>query len=275
MITTKPPQPDWGYYKARTNSWPLRVLIFIGLCRGNLKKITVLIWKKIYGSILDIEVSGIKYRLNLEDNVTDQRILTSANRYDRSEIDHLKSACQNSVFIDVGANIGFYTLHVAKTASLVIAIEPNPKTTERLRYNVEINEFARNIKVVSCGVGVKGEFELHSSGDLGSASMLPSSDKTESIVISTRPLIDIIKENKIAKIAGLKIDIEGLEDKALRPFFKEAPKTLWPTCFVIEHCHQSEWDTNIISHMLTLGYRIIFQSRSNTVLKISQPIERM
>lgn len=265
--------PKWGHYAPPKNAWPLRALIAIGLAHGSLKKKIIRIWKERFGPIVDITYSGINYRLNLLDNITDLRILTSHKRYDRQEINALKAACKNGTFIDLGANIGFYSLSLAASGTKVIAVEPNPKTLARLRYNTELNEFAPNVTIIPTGVGEEGEFQLVSSGDLGSANIRPDesinneSENHESVTIKTRPLLDILNEQGVEKVHGLKIDIEGMEDRALLPFFKNAPKSLWPKCIVIEHCTRDHWDYDILSHMLSNGYKLEFQTRANSVLR--------
>jgi len=242
----------------------------MGLVRGKFKAKIVQRWQKQFGPILDIEISGIRYRLKLDDNITDQRILTSSKRYDSDEINMLIKACKDGLFLDLGANIGFYTLSLAASGADVLAIEPNTKALERLRFNAQANEFSSKIKIIPHGVGEAGEFQLMSTGDLGSANIRAknSSDYTESVTIQTKPLIEILADNKIETISGLKIDIEGLEDRALRPFFEKAPNSLWPKCIVIEHCCSENWEMDIIDYMLKIGYELKLKTRGNSVLAL-------
>ncbi len=265
---------EWGHYAPPKSSRPLRILIAIGLAHGSLKKKIIRNWKDRYGPLVDIEYSGIRYRLNLLNNITDLRILTSHKRYDRKEINALKAACKSGTFIDLGANIGFYSLSLAAAGAKVIAVEPNPKTLDRLSYNTELNEFAPNITIIPVGVGEEGTFQLVSSGDLGSANIRPNnsinneSGNHESVTVQVRPLLDILHEQGVVKVDGLKVDIEGMEDRALLPFFKNAPTSLWPKCIVIEHCTRDHWDYDILSHMLSNGYKLGLQTRANSVLHL-------
>ena len=244
------------------------------MAHGSLKKKIIRNWKDRYGPLVDIEYSGIRYRLNLLNNITDLRILTSHKRYDRKEINALKAACKSGTFIDLGANIGFYSLSLAAAGAKVIAVEPNPKTLDRLSYNTELNEFAPNITIIPVGVGEEGTFQLVSSGDLGSANIRPNnsinneSGNHESVTVQVRPLLDILHEQGVVKVDGLKVDIEGMEDRALLPFFKNAPTSLWPKCIVIEHCTRDHWDYDILSHMLSNGYKLGLQTRANSVLHL-------
>ena len=50
-----------------------------------------------------------------------------------------------SVFVDVGAHIGFYTVRLALKCKHVHAVEPNPESAYILRRNLELN----NIKNLS------------------------------------------------------------------------------------------------------------------------------
>lgn len=261
----------WGQYAIPRGSWPLCAAIRIGLVRGKFKKKLIHSWIKRFGPNLDIEISGIKYRLKLDDNITDQRILTSARRYDKAEIETLSRFCKGGLFLDLGANIGFYTLSLAASGTRVLAIEPNPKTLERLRYNTQLNDFADKITIIPLGVGEPGEFQLMSSGDLGSANIRSNNPEnyTESTTITTKPLIEILTEKDIESISGLKIDIEGLEDRALQPFFKDAPRGLWPKCIVIEHCCSDNWEVDIIDYMITSGYELRLKTRGNSILTLN------
>lgn len=260
---------EWGKYAPPKKAWFLQLLIKAGLSRGGIRKKILKAWQKNHGNLVDTSVRGVNYRLNLTNNVTDRQILAASKEYDGVELNALVEACRNTAFVDIGANIGYYSLILAaRGAKQVIAIEPNPPTLARLRYNVSINAFKDNITILPIGIGEEGSFDLFSCGDLGSASLLkPEAENIEHVTISTRPLLDVLNELEIEKLGGIKIDVEGMEDRALRPFFTDAPKSLWPTCIIIEHCNKEEWEADIIAHLLNNGYTKQHESRGNTVLK--------
>lgn len=259
----------WGTYAPKPKMWFARFLTAAGAGRGKMWRKIDQLWRRHHGSIVDIEIRGGKYRLNINDNTTDVKILSSSKEYDKKELTALKAACQGGVFVDVGANVGYYSLALASGgAASVLAIEPNPPTLSRLRFNIGINHFEDRITTVPVGIGSQGEATFFSANDLGSASLIPDpAHKSKAITIQTRPLLDIIQEQGIQKINGMKIDVDGMEDRALLPFFESAPESLWPGCLVIEHCHQPEWETDIISYMLGRGYVQAGKTRANTVLK--------
>ncbi|WOV91591.1 MAG: FkbM family methyltransferase [Candidatus Zeuxoniibacter abyssi] len=217
--------PQWGAYAPSPKSRLLRLLITLGLGRSTIRKKILITWRKKYGHIVDVEVRGIKYRLNISDNVTDGKILVSSKIYDKVEIEYLSASSRENNFIDIGANIGYYSLAIAhKGAKRVLAIEPNPPTLKRLNFNIRANRFDEKISVIPVGIGQEGEFELFHNFDLGGASLIKLQDTASAVTITTKPLWDILQANNITTIGGLKIDIEGREDLALGDFLIPHPK---------------------------------------------------
>lgn len=261
----------WGSYAPPKRSKLLRLFISAGLGRGTVRAKILKNWIKNYGSIVDVKVRGINYRLNLSDNVTDGKILASSVIYDKKELGFLRQACQGGVFVDVGANIGYYSLVLAQKAHCrVIAIEPNPTTLERLRFNVMSNRLLQdNIAIVPLGVGDNGEFELHLGENLGEASLYGNliTNASRSVTITTKPLLEILTEHKVARVDALKIDIEGMEDRALVPFFEAAPAEMWPGCIVLEDDHQLMWQTDLLKVLSGAGYSEVARTSGNTILQ--------
>src|SRR5262249_887460 len=66
----------------------------------------------------------------------------------------LEQLAPGDVFIDVGANIGYYSLLASKLVGefgLVVAIEPSPTIFNTLKNNLALNK-ARNIRLVNMAV---------------------------------------------------------------------------------------------------------------------------
>lgn len=121
------PDPEWGTFAPPKSSVFLRMLITMGFGRGKIRKLITRAWIRKFGSTCDVTVRGINYRLNISNNVTDGKILASSSIYDRAELEALRAASLHGAFVDVGANIGYYSLHMAVHAECqVIAIEPPP-----------------------------------------------------------------------------------------------------------------------------------------------------
>jgi len=265
---------SWGKYAPKKKGLFLRFLIAVGLGRGSIRAKILKTWKEKFGNLLDINVRGINYRLNLDDNVIDCKIFASSIIYDKKELNYLKKACQGGVFVDIGANTGYYSLVLAHEACCeVIAIEPNPPTINRLKFNVEINsDLKEKITIIPMGVGEDGEFELYSGEDLGGASLHGSlfEKPNNKVTIQTKPLFDILTKQNIKHVDSLKIDVEGMEDYALGPFFEKAPFQMWPKCIVIEYDHQHMWKIDLLNILMDKGYIEVSRSSGNVTLQLQK-----
>lgn len=262
-------ESQWGFYNPSIGArWIFR-LMRLGMGLGKMKKILQRAWGWFQDSkVADVSRYGIKWRLDFSDNVTDGKILFATKEYDRHEIAVLSKACAGGMFVDIGANTGYYALRLAKSGATVLAFEPNPTAYRRLLFNIKSNAFAEKITVLPIGVGEEGE-HLLSFGDLGSGSIVGAHNTSHQITVHISPLVDILVAQNVHKIDALKIDIEGAEDLALAPFFQTAKRSMWPSCIVIEVIHRRYWRTDIMQQLLECGYRQISKTRANIILQLS------
>ncbi len=173
------------------------------------------------------------------------------------------------VFVDIGANIGTYSLSVARHCgdkARILAFEPHPRTYSKLLYNVKANDF-NSIEAINQGVGPKRErLRLYSSGgtNIGTASILPDAagDK-EHVDIDITPLPDVLKHRFIRHVDLLKIDIEGYEDRALMPLMQPQHQPLWPRAILIETVLRRHWQEDCVAHLQSLGYRAVGDTGEN------------
>ena len=267
------------------------VLIFISqrlfFVRGGLKRcLATLIHKLIdYNPSKDVAESKIKVFVNSVpfffyfDGMSETKQIFGS--YNKKEINFLKkNTIKDSVFVDIGANIGFYTQNIAatfnKTSFLkIVAIEPNPKLVKRISDNISLlkkssPEIEDKIIIENYAIGPSSKnTHLELLGGYGNASINDKSSDT-SIEVKMLSLLEIIKKNDIDYITNLKIDIEGYEDKALKPFFENAPKSLYPKNIVIEYTSKYAWeDKKFIEYLLSKNYHIIFKTRGNLCLSIN------
>lgn len=126
--------------------------------------------------------------------------------------------------IDIGANMGFYTLALCDLvgpSGHVTAFEPWPEYFEIMRRNVEVNGFLSRSTLVQKGVYQKtGKKKLHFSKSYGTGSILETVPlffrrmrKAQSgnyATIKTVALDDYLRENS-HKVDFIKIDVDGGE----------------------------------------------------------------
>jgi FkbM family methyltransferase len=196
-------------------------------------------------------------------------------RSERKEIFFVKkNITDNTVFFDIGANMGIYTQMVASMFdkiknSIIIAIEPDPLNCFRIKKNLSLLEkkipnIFNLVKIEECGVGESSK-EMYLNRNNGPANgMIIDSYEKNSIKVKVKTLLEIIEVNKISHITNLKIDIEGYEDKALLPFFKNANKELYPKNIIIEYF----LNRSILDYLKSIGYKISFMNASNAILQL-------
>lgn len=265
-MSTASTDTPFGQYAPGFLTLPLRMVTRLGLAHGKIAKLLHKAWLRVHGADVDAEVRGLRYRLNLYDNTTDVKILISSKVYDAIELDFLATACRELPFVDVGANIGYYTMEIAKRGCpSILAIEPNPPTLERLRRNLALNSMLDRVTVVAAGVGPAGELEFYQTGGLGGSSFVKPAQDVPVIRVRTSPLIEILAEKGINRLGGMKVDVEGFEDQALGPFLRDAPESLLPSCVVMESCHEDDWKTDLKAAFLARGYRLERQTRANLI----------
>jgi FkbM family methyltransferase len=231
-----------------------------------LRKVAV---KMLRGRPLDVETLGAKMRLYPYNNVCEKRILFTPQYFDPEERDLLEGRItQDFVFIDIGANIGGYTLFVASRAgprARVLAIEPQPDIFERLVYNMNQNPFA-NMKALDCAVAdVDGEITLFLHGaNRGETSMkIINSDAVNARVrVPAKSLKTIVLQENFTHIDAIKLDVEGAEDVILEPFLQETGPALWPKLILMEYSH-GPWAVDLEAALGARGYREILRTRSN------------
>jgi hypothetical protein len=81
------------------------------------------------------------------------------------------------------------------------------------------------------------------------------------------PLVEILKINDIARADVIKIDIEGMEDRALFPFFENIAKAQYPKLIVMEDGINEQWERDILSWLLANGYHAAARTRGNIMLE--------
>jgi FkbM family methyltransferase len=191
--------------------------------------------------------------------------------YNLEELDFLRAnTAAGGVFVDVGANVGTYALVLARhvgTNGTVIAIEPHPVTHARLAFNNAASRHTQTRLVAAAAGDSDGELMIETDGgNLGASHIVTGTAGAGAIKVRSLRLQRILDEAGVTAVDALKIDVEGFEDRALIPFFEQAPQTLWPRAVVIEHLSRDEWRQDCIADMVSRGYREAGRTRSNTFL---------
>jgi FkbM family methyltransferase len=227
------------------------------------------------GKPVDITALGAYMRLFPYNNVCEKRILFTQQYFDAEELDVLKSRMKPKFhFIDIGANIGAYTLFVAANSgqgARILAIEPQDDIFARLVYNISLNPFG-TVKAISCAVADKdGELTLFvDARNKGESSVkIVSGDRgAGNVRVPAKRLLTILMEEKFERLDAAKLDVQGAEDLILDIFFQEAPASLWPSLLIIEH-GDTRWSVDIPDMLLKQGYEVIATTKNNQIYERS------
>jgi FkbM family methyltransferase len=123
------------------------------------------------------------------------------------------------VVLDVGANIGYYTLLFARRvgrAGKVFAFEPDPDNFRLLTRNVQANGYDNVVLVPRAVTDRSGTARLYLCADnKGDHRLYDSGDSRPSVVVSTVALDDYFAGYK-GPIDFIKMDTQGSEAAALR-----------------------------------------------------------
>ena len=166
-------------------------------------------------------------------------------------------------FIDVGANIGYYSLLAAKVNPLieVVAFEPAPGPAQFLVQNIELNRLTGIIEPSTLALSdQQGEMNFYSVRNPkypeipnlgGVGSLLQQSTNREVIKVKLSTLDEFIRSKNSAVIDLIKMDTEGTEDQVLRGaaevIRRYKPIIICETMF-------NRIEANIESEMLQHGY---------------------
>ena len=241
-----------------------------GLKRGAFRPMLSRLINLLRAGPLDVDYQGASFRFYHQASATERGALLNPD-YNIEELDFLRRHVPaGGVFVDVGANVGTYAMpmahHVGENGT-VIAIEPHPVTHARLAFNKSASRFTQ-AKLVAAACGASdGELMIETDGDnLGASHIVTGDASAKAIKVPSLRLLRILEEAGVSHVDALKIDIEGYEDRALMPFFGEAPQALWPRAIVIEHLSKNEWLADCIADMVARGYAEAGRTRSNTLL---------
>lgn len=194
----------------------------------------------------DVEIDpGVRARLYPRSNRCEKRAFTGPQIWDAVERDALRAAVQNGsdtpfTFLDVGANVGLYSLYVNAYAAAVgrtvriVAIEPGMEICARLEANIAAND--ASVQIIRAAISdTPGTGYLGAGPDnLGESKLVDaiSGEDSEAVVIDT--LARICRTQGLVMIDAMKLDIEGYDKRALTAFFADAPTRLHPQLLILE-----------------------------------------
>jgi FkbM family methyltransferase len=178
-------------------------------------------------------------------------------------------------FIDVGANLGFVTLHAASRVGpggRVIAFEPQSACCARIARLIDINQI-KHIEIHNVGLSDKpGELTLKLPGGISALATFAWDESVDGPEVSNTALVqllvadDVVRDRIIGNLM-IKIDVEGFElfvirglDETIRrhrpPMFIEMqPSNLRRAGVTVEQIFEFFHERNYRGHVVTVTGR--------------------
>lgn len=223
---------------------------------------------------------GLLMELSANDHI--EKYLFWYGAYEKKEVTTMQTLLNaDSVLVDIGANIGYYSLMAAKriTAGHIYSFEPVTKNLEKLERNISLNRFAIIHPIQAAVSNVSGSTTIYISGDDNSGmSGLRSAENFsgQSETVKCLTLDEAVSEYNLPKIDLIKIDVEGSEITVLQGMTKtraeQKPIILIEVSAATLSMYNERIETiyQVLSADQYIAYRVI---DINVLEKISTPQE--
>lgn len=231
----------------------------------------------------DVQVMlGVNARLYPRSNRCEKRAFAGVQIWDAEERATLAVALDAStiapfIFLDVGANVGLYSLILAAHAKTtgkdirIVAFEPDPTNRARLAFNIKASE--ANIQVLPFAISDEDGEGFMGGGDINRGEIrlqdnVDDSDEENEQPVQIKTLYGVCEEQGLSRIDAMKVDIEGHDEQALTAFFERAPKTLWPRLLILETGRDAT--TSLLELCTGHGYTITKRTGINSILVLDK-----
>jgi FkbM family methyltransferase len=229
---------------------------------------------------LDVERWGMRLRLHPRDNGCEKNLLFTPQMYETTELRELaadiarvRSRGAPYTFVDIGANVGLFSVFVAaetRRRARILAIEPEPGNVRRLNFNIRANPDLPVTVIATALSDDAGKLAIAlNRSDRGGSRTLHVADETplaDAVQVPAQTLLAVLAAERMESIDAVKIDVEGMEDKILAPFFRQAPRQLWPGLIIIEDSRPS-WSVDLMALLAQCGYAVAARTKQNVVLR--------
>ena len=187
-------------------------------------------------------------------------VITFLLLHEAYEVENImpKLVGKDTVFVDVGAHIGFYTVWACRRARRVISVEPNPAALAYLKANIALNECSNVIVVPKALSDKRGYTKLKipkttEEGSIPSAlsSIVWDYKEAFEVEVETDTLDSVLEEVGVDSVDVLKIDVEGAEGLVVRgaeKTLKKAKAVLIEIC-----CPENMW---VVGYLKNSGYKL-------------------
>ena len=164
-------------------------------------------------NLINIKIDNFIFEIDIRESI--ERKTYFLREYEKKRMRQLvqfSKEINSEFFIDIGANIGFYSILLSKHFKQIYAFEPNKRNFQVLKKNIKTNNL-NNIKLFNYGLGENEEELIGSSNTKGELFQTSGFSISKNNIQGEKVLIkkgdDILIFNN--KTLTIKIDTEGFE----------------------------------------------------------------
>ncbi|MBI1920689.1 MAG: FkbM family methyltransferase [Geobacter sp.] len=185
--------------------------------------------------------------------------------YDCYQLKDVALTGNNSIIIDIGANIGVFSILMSKLCSgKILSYEPSKNNCEMFKRNIDINN-VNNIEIFDSAVGtVDGEVEMSMNPDESVSCRIKndggnSSDGEASFRVNSVRFDSILKKYSDFTVELIKIDCEGGEYDIIDQLTGDNSRNIRNITFEVHDAGAHRNVQSISEKLVTLGYQVKYK----------------
>ncbi len=199
-----------------------------------------------------------------------QNIYCGINDYeDMSFLLHLLRL--GDLFVDVGANVGAYTvLASAVIGALTMACEPNPQTLVKFRRNVMLNGISELVDERAVALGAEAKMIRLFTGTTDAMNRVVGDEQAADTMEVRQTTLDALLDGRALRL--LKVDVEGYEPEVLKGASRTLAQAELLGVIVESNAEPELKSTSPHAVLLGYGFQLCsYEPRTRTLLPVQHP----
>ena len=208
------------------------------------------------------EHAGIKFKYDVNNRLINKRMNTYFTKEPKT-IEWIDSFEPHDTLVDIGANIGLYTLYAAKRGAVVHAFEPHAGNFAELVTNIYINEFD---KVKAYPFAIMDKISVN---ELAMLSIVPAQSHNDFGMNDDRVkhyVAGFTLDYTKVKPHHIKIDVDGIEHLMLKGGESTVLKSNNVKSIILEINEDFKYQKNAVSEILK-NNNFIYQEKNKIGVK--------
>jgi|AntAceMinimDraft_17_1070374.scaffolds.fasta_scaffold05541_1 FkbM family methyltransferase len=268
---------------------------WLNFCPLNIKFINYPIYKQIqfihFKNISKYHNFDETVKINTDNNIHFQLICNASNGFSQMQLIQtgvyeknitniiLQNLKENNIFVDIGANIGYYSVLASKILNnkgKIISFEPVKETFNKLIQNIKLNNINEQLTAYNCALGNKTGTEninLHKESGHNSVVRISKLNNIGKEQIKIKKFDQLI--NFKNKDLFIKIDVEAYEFEVLKGMENTLKNNnckiifeFTPTFYKDISDDYINYSTDILNYLKSADYQI-FNIKKNKLIKIN------